>query len=221
MKNVIINESQIKLIAKCINEAAKESFDIKKISSFSSFRKRIEYCIENLGKPIGNGSSRIIFQIDDEKVLKLAKNEKGVAQNKFEGEDDYHKEEMLIFPKIFNRADDFSWIVSEYVLPAKSKDFNHCIGMSFKDYLSVVSAIEKAHKNIKRFFHKPIEKELLWKYCENNKFLNKLNDYIGSYPVECGDLYRLSSYGLAMRNGKPSIVILDSGLSELIFDAYY
>lgn len=39
-----------------------------------------------LGNPIGNGSSRMVFQISDERVLKVAKNAKGIAQNEAEGE---------------------------------------------------------------------------------------------------------------------------------------
>lgn len=41
-----------------------------------------DYCVKMLGEPIGNGSSRAVFQIDDTRVLKLATNIKGVAQNK-------------------------------------------------------------------------------------------------------------------------------------------
>ena len=203
---IIINESQLDVISKHINEAALPSFSLEELSNLKSFKDKVRYCVANLGKPIGNGSSRQVFQIDDEKILKLAKNNKGLAQNQYEGQDDYYKEDMLIFPKVYDKADDFSWIVSEYVLPAKNQDF----------------ILEKQHKYSNSYrFVRPISKEELWDYCDNNKFISELNDYIGSYDIGVGDLYCLSTYGLAMRNGQPSIVILDSGLSEYIYDTYY
>ena len=220
---IIINESQLDVISKHINEAALPSFSLKELSTIKTFKDKVRYCVANLGKPIGNGSSRQVFQIDDEKILKLAKNNKGLAQNQYEGQDDYYKEDMLIFPKVYDKADDFSWIVSEYVLPAKNQDFIHCLGMSFDEFRSIVVALERQHKYAKSYggLVKPISKEELWNYCDNNKFISELNDYIGSYDIGVGDLYCLSTYGLAVRNGKPFIVILDSGLSEYVYDTYY
>ena len=220
---IIINESQLDVISKHINEAALPSFSLKELSTIKTFKDKVRYCVANLGKPIGNGSSRQVFQIDDEKILKLAKNNKGLAQNQYEGQDDYYKEDMLIFPKVYDKADDFSWIVSEYVLPAKNQDFIHCLGMSFDEFRSIVVALERQHKYAKSYggLVKPISKEELWNYCDNNKFISELNDYIGSYDIGVGDLYCLSTYGLAVRNGKPFIVILDSGLSEYVYDMYY
>lgn len=114
---IIINESQLDVISKHINEAALPSFSLKELSTIKTFKDKVRYCVANLGKPIS--------------------------------------------------------------------------------------------------------KEELWNYCDNNKFISELNDYIGSYDIGVGDLYCLSTYGLAMRNGQPSIVILDSGLSEYIYDTYY
>ena len=83
-KKIIINENQEKLLGIKLQEAALDSFSLQELSNISSFRGRVQYCRQMLGFPIGNGSSRITFQIDDEKVLKLAKNEKGIAQNETE-----------------------------------------------------------------------------------------------------------------------------------------
>lgn len=58
-----------------------DGFSFETLTSLSSYKKRIAYCKQMLGQPIGNGSSRIVFQISDERVLKVAKNQKGIAQN--------------------------------------------------------------------------------------------------------------------------------------------
>lgn len=223
-KTIIINESQLDVIAKSLNEAALPSFSLEELSKIQSFRGKQQYCVQNLGKAIGNGSSRQVFQIDDEKVLKLAKNNKGLAQNEYEGQDDYYKESLSIFPKVFDKADDYSWLISEYVLPAKEKDFQHCLGMSFNEWCSVIRAIEiNCRYQVKQLFWvKPIENEKLWELCDNNETVYEFNDYIGSYDTaSVGDLYVIQNYGLALRNNQPQIIILDSGLSEEIWNTHY
>lgn len=158
---IIINESQLKTIHNSLNEAALPSFSLEELSKIQSFKGKQQYCSENLGKPIGNGSSRQVFQIDDNKVLKLAKNTKGIKQNEYEGADDYYKSSLSIFPEVFEHDENYSWIVSDF------------------------------------------------------------NDYIGSYSVGIGDFYAIQNYGLALRENQPQIVILDSGLSEDIYNSYY
>ena len=71
MKIRITEEQHNKLF-----EAAMEGFRLDAIVSARSFANRLAYCKQMLGTPIGNGSSRIVFQIDDETCLKLAKSKK-------------------------------------------------------------------------------------------------------------------------------------------------
>ena len=91
MKNTIrITEQQlhdiiINTVRKTLKEAFMPSFSTAMLSQLSSFNQQVQYCTEQLGSPIGNGSSRTVFQIDDKRVLKLAKNSKGLDQNEVEG----------------------------------------------------------------------------------------------------------------------------------------
>ncbi|MBR4624207.1 MAG: nucleotidyltransferase domain-containing protein [Alphaproteobacteria bacterium] len=63
-----------------LNEAAMPGFNLQTLSSIKSFAGRLKYCKQMLGPSFGSGSSRIIFEIDDEKVLKLAKNKKALPK---------------------------------------------------------------------------------------------------------------------------------------------
>ena len=82
--------------------------------------------------------------------------------------------------------------------------------------------MEKAHKRPKRFYsYRSIDSEKLWELCETNETINEFNDYIGSYDVGIGDLYAIRNYGLTQRDNEPQIVILDSGLSDDIYNTYY
>ena len=72
-----------KVLKESIEEAYPESFNMETFKSLRNHAERNRYAAEHLQK-IAAGSSRIVYKIDDEKVLKLAKNDKGIAQNETE-----------------------------------------------------------------------------------------------------------------------------------------
>ena len=77
-----------------------KSFNMEEFKSLTSFKKRLEYANTHLPRKIGSGSARTIFQIDDEKVLKLAKNNKGYHQNKVE--EDFYLQGFDIIAKVYD-----------------------------------------------------------------------------------------------------------------------
>ena len=71
-------------------------------------------------------------------------------------------------------------------------------------------------------FSTPVSKSQLFDFIENNQFASEVYDYFSNYQnASFGDLRRISTYGLAKRNGKEYIVILDSGLSDEVYNKYY
>ncbi len=215
IRTIVITEKQHKML----QEAADEHFSLEELSAIQSFRGRFNYCTQHLGKHIGKGSSRVTFQIDDEKVLKLAWNNKGIGQNITE----MQTYTASIFPNVYDYDENGKWIISEFVLPAKSQDFKHCFGMTFQQFASFISASGK-YRFGGRYWNAMPENEWI-SYLENNEELSEFDDYIGNYgnhsftPV--GDMTRLCNYGLTHRNGEATIVLLDSGLSEDVWNTYY
>lgn len=208
-----------------INEAALPQFNLQTIDSLKSFSKRLKYCQQMLGPTFGSGSSRVIFEIDDEKVLKLAKNQKGLAQNEFEEETSRYGDMVV---KVFECGKDHTWLVEENCIPAKEEDFKRLIGLPFETYCDLV-----------RYYYN--------RYCRNGKevqlytlsfkeagelvdqlydqdeygFVPQVFNLMGDYQLPFGDLTRISTYGMVKRDGTPQIVIIDSGLSEEILNTYY
>lgn len=215
IRTIVITEKQHKML----QEAADEHFSLEELSAIQSFRGRFNYCTQHLGKHIGKGSSRVTFQIDDEKVLKLAWNNKGIGQNITE----MQTYTASIFPNVYDYDENGKWIISEFVLPAKSQDFKHCFGMTFQQFASFISASGK-YRFGGRYWSAMPENEWI-SYLENNEELSEFDEYIGNYgnhsftPV--GDMTRLCNYGLTHRNGEATIVLLDSGLSEDVWNTYY
>ena len=208
-----------------LNEAAMPEFNLQTLSSIKSFAGKLKYCKQMLGPTFGSGSSRIIFEIDDNKVLKLAKNQKGLAQNEFE-EDTSRNSSAVV--EVFDCADDYSWLVEENCVPAKEKDFEQIIGIPFETYCDLVRWNYNSYTY--PFRHLPLYTmsaqeaqkltEQLYEQDEYN-FVHQVMDLMGNYQLPCGDLTRISTYGMVNRDGTPEIIVLDSGLSEEILDTYY
>ena len=213
-RTICITEEQSRML----KEAMDDTFSFETLASLPSFNARLKYCKEHLGNPIGRGSSRITFQIDDEKVLKLAWNKKGVAQNDAEriayGND--------IFPNIFQSDENGNWLVSEYVLPAKSQDFQHCYGMTFDEFVSFIFASGAYRFGKTGFIQRAMDEEEYVNLLDTNDDLASFDDYIGNYgSTVVGDMTRICNYGLTKRNGEAHIVLLDSGLTEDVWNNYY
>jgi hypothetical protein len=224
MAHFIITESQYKRLL----EGAMETFSLQRLSSITNFRDRLNYCKQELGPSIGGGSSRVVFQIDDEKVLKLAKNKKGLAQNEAEGKPEYVKDGYSMFPKKFEYDENYSWIVSEYVLPAKEQDFQQVLGMTSKEFFNIIYNIWYDHNGYGTRFnnwdYKKIEDmSKIWELTEDyDSIFYELNDFLGNYDyIMVGDLLRIANWGMTIRNGEPYMVILDSGCTEDVYDSYY
>lgn len=208
-----------------LNEAAMPDFNLQTLSSIKSFAGRLKYCKQMLGPTFGSGSSRVIFEIDDEKVLKLAKNQKGIAQNEFE-EDTSRYSDIVV--KVFNCADDYSWLVEENCIPAKEKDFEQMIGVPFETYCDLVrwnfNSYSYPNKRVPLFTMNSQEAQnltdQLYEQDEYN-FVHQLTSLMGDYQLPFGDLTRISTYGMVKRDGVPQLVVIDSGLSEEILDTYY
>ncbi len=211
-KTICITERQ----AKTLKEAMDDVFSLETLSSLTSFNARLKYCTQHLGRHIGKGSSRITFQMDDEKVLKLAWNKKGVAQNEEEerafGDD--------IFPKVYESDRYSNWLVSEFVLPAKAQDYKHCFGLTFDEFVGFLHA-SGSYRFGRRYWNEMEEEDWIH-LLETNEDLASFDEYIGNYgPVVIGDMCRMCNYGLTKRNGQAHIVLLDSGLTEDVWDNYY
>ena len=91
------------------------------------------YCVKMLGESISKGSARAVFQIDDTRVLKLAYNMRGVAQNKAEVMVYQQVPDKKFMPIVYNDSDmeNYFYVISEYVLTAEYEDFEKVLGVKF------------------------------------------------------------------------------------------
>lgn len=179
------------------------------------FSKRIAYAKQRAAK-MGAGSSRVAFQIPYQgrpTILKIAKNTKGIAQNRAEVDllDDFYLKDLgIIIPLIDYDEKNSSptWIHTELATKAKSSDF-------IKEFGGTVDQLVRYAQNRKN--HRddlnkgsPISEE--------NEAVSCFMQFVGNYDhIPLGDFSRLANWG--KYQGK--LVIIDVGLNKDVFDNYY
>lgn len=219
-KKIYITESQFKEL---IGEMAyPTSFNFEEFKKINSFAGRVRYCEERLQR-LSSGSSRIVYVIDNDKVLKLAKNKKGIAQNQTEirlGTEPYY----TCFAEIYEYDDNGLWVEMEYCRKAKKSDFKNIYGLPFE---ALCCAIHEMGNNNRRYNYNPYRQyqqlvDEVWNGEENKtqELFNSVHEYIGGERLEgVDDLCRLSSWGVS--NITNEFVIIDYGLDDDVFNNYY
>jgi hypothetical protein len=216
-----ISESQEHIIRSLLHEAMSEEFSYQELKNITSLRGRLDYCKRYLGAPIGRGDGRIVFQIDDEKVLKLALNRFGLAQN--EHECNWGLQRWDVTPTLYKETDgkDYWWLVSEYVLPATEEDFQECFGFDFKTFVKFIysSASGNQYKDVSKRWKEyglTLSDEEYQNILENNENAQLFDEFVRDYNPYLRDILSIRQYGITNRSGEPQIVLLDYGLDEKI-----
>lgn len=225
MKIVKIRESQKSRLF----EAYREGFSFEELSSLSSDgNAQFEYCRKWLGEPDGSGSSRCVFTLSDNIILKLAMGkmrECGIAQNLNEFKV-FNAIKSPLLARLYDVDDNFTYLVCESVLPCEESDFEEVLGMPFYNkndifvnhdnpcVYDILCYIESCYVFDEGTMDKKAESII-----NNNAWFKELCRVVREARI--GDFCDYGNFGLVNRNGTPSIVLLDSGLNLDIWNEYY
>lgn len=204
-----------------VDEEYPSNFNIDEFKTLKSFNQRIKYCQQNLQR-ISSGSSRIVFKVDDEKVLKLAKNKKGLAQNEVEASYSNYSDLEDIVARVFEYDQNDLWIEMELARKVNKGDFKRVTGYSFEQFVAAVHNYgeDVNSRRGQQPFKMHIDKEVYADMWEN-EFMYGIFQYIGNYGIPAGDLKKLSTFGLVKRDGQDRIIIIDYGLTSDVYQSYY
>jgi hypothetical protein len=177
---------------------------LKNIEDLETYQARIKYAEDNL-KHLSSGSSRLVYQAPDKSIIKLAKNDKGLAQNKAEANP---KMKSDFLNQIIDKSKDGSWIQTHFLDKITEKEFEKLTKTSFEDFGDALTyGVKKSSgskpKNFDKVSKTPIYKEM-----------KRLCDTFHLLP---GDVIRISSWGT--KDKKP--ILIDAGLTEDIFEEFY
>ena len=246
MKTIKINESQRRRLFEAYSEGF--SFEYLKMIGEGQFagedntEAQFEYCCKYLGNPISDGSSREVFQLDDNFVLKLANGYEGFKQNENEVTA-FETVKSKLLTRIIYYDNNYSFIVSEHVLPASPEDFEKILGLPYFENYVQQSIQQKAGNSryggdvtvgYDKYFDKIVPRGTHVKGCVydilcyiQGMYRDKVNSYYEALIENIwwfGEIRRLvneykiydlfmNNFGVAYRNGEPTLVILDSGIS--------
>ena len=197
----------------------------------TTFKSRLAYALER-AKKLGTGSSRVATTIEYEgrpTVLKIAKNQKGLAQNSVEAsilDDGYASQMGILIPLIDydtqNREP--SWIHTEVAQKANEKQLCNLMKChSFDDLITAAQAqLNEYGTRSRDILNKIIEKNEYYGSSEQDadiflEYVNRLAELKNSFDVQLGDFNRAHNWGLYQ--GKP--VIIDVGLNSNVLNQYY
>lgn len=217
------------------------AFSFKELNELRTYAAKKRYLESHLEK-IGTGSSRIVYRVDDEKVIKLAKNRKGLAQNEVEADRSSYPTDL--FAKVYEYDDNYYWIEMEVARKPKKSDVKSLYGIPFelitdfikKEYsyrggdIYKYKWVRPTDRNFNKFWDDYMEacngEDTLY-FEMTEKLLNLLNDiddYIGNCMCnwsDIGDWMRLANWGIVTRNGEEHLVIIDNGLNDEIYKTHY
>jgi hypothetical protein len=179
----------------------------------NSFAAQVRYANKKL-KRIAQGSARVIFEIDDTTVLKLAKNIKGIAQNEVERRlsNDYMIPENII-ARVLEKDEKDRWIVMERAKKIGKVRFRQLMGgIDLSDFFHYIIKNINSHRGVHWSIEPDIEEKL-----DKNEFAEDLIEMITNFDIETGDFERLSSFGEI--DGR--LVITDYGLTKEVFLKHY
>ena len=194
-------------------------FNLKNFKELSSYSKKLNYAKEHLGKPIGNGTSRVVYRVDENKVLKLAKNQKGIAQNESESNwyNDSYYENIIAQVLDFDEENNY-WVEMELAYRAKKSDFNKLWDIDFdKLHLYLLNKVAE-NNGRRRMFH--IDKNVEEKFDEN-EYVGHLLSYIMDSGLVVGDAAKLNSWGIVHRPQGDYLVLIDFGCTNCVYKSYY
>lgn len=198
-------------------EAYPSSWSMDKFLSLKNATERHVYAGVHL-KKIGQGSSRIVYQIDDDKILKIARQagdyNKGTAQNELEV--DINDLYPHVTTKVFDYDEEhYRWVEHELVTPLKSeKEFENIIGVEWDDFTGFIE--NESRREVNKSANNDVDEATMWA----NEFVRSIITLIKDYDAVKYyiDYIRLNHYGVT-KDGR--VVLLDYGINESVFKDFY
>ena len=200
-----------------------EGFDINQFKDLPSFAAKARYLRSHGLDKLGAGSSRAAFIADDTTVIKVAKNKKGLAQNRVEAELSANVSQDAPIAKVKDSDPDNIWIESERARRAKPSDFNSIVGYPMKDIIKALGEMVNSRKNIRvapgsRWYNRDRK---LFDELSETPFVSELAEIITNHNLSMGDIDRISSWGVVNRNGTDHLVLIDYGLDDKVWQQHY
>lgn len=193
-----------------------QGWNMEEFKNLPSTAAKVRYAQQHLGKKLGAGSARIVFKIDDNTVMKLAKNKKGIAQNEVEA--DVSRIGYSIIADVLDEEPNGLYIEMERAKKMKAADFKAATGYSFNDFKAALH-YQSLRRRPSRWGmpSKPAGYEAV----DDSEFFHEVVGLMADFDMPAGDLMRPSSWGIVERGGTKVPVLVDYGFTQSVDDEFY
>lgn len=183
-----------------------------KLEEMETYSERKKHAEDNF-KHLSSGSSRIVYLLTPgDFILKLAKNEKGIAQNRAENAISKMKSKYINSP--IDHAKNFAWIKSPFLEKITAKQFEKITGFNFDQF---GDCLKFSLKNVSG--SKNLEKPDNYEKISSSEIFKELTEIGKKFKLMPGDIARISSWGKSKKGDYP--VLIDAGLTKKIFEDFY
>lgn len=181
---------------------------LNNIEGLETYKARKDYAEKNFER-LSSGSSRIVFLTSKKTVIKLAKNDRGLAQNEVEANPAMNSKHLN---KIISCAKNFSWMETYYLDKINEKEFEEMTGIKFDDFDEAISyGLQNVSGNTGK------EKPENFDEVSKSDIYKEMKNIGIKFKLMPGDMGRISSFG--KKDGHP--ILIDAGLSRDVFDKFY
>lgn len=208
-----------------------QQFDLDVLKSLSGTRNVLQYCLRSL-KFFANGTTRALFCLDDNWLVKIGLSKVGRDANKLE---EKYSQTLNIIPKVSWSNEDGSAMIVQKIQPIDKYNARRLVGLNDKVFLSLVQVICRQEsldtktfeywntfQCLSPYLRIDIAKNLLDNVMSSNNnmlknFVEDLRQYLRSVEnnfqrtIMSSDLcHRIINFGYDKANNK--IMIVDSGI---------
>lgn len=184
-----------------------EYFDTENLKDLKTFKQRKDFVQSELIKKgvssskYPQGTARKIYPLEDNKVLKMAKNPKGIQQNLTEIHIGTDKEFSDVVSNVSKYDEKGKWLIAEKAKPMTEYKFEELLRYQADGF----------------FFWLRFDNEELGKYYNKQPFSLKIKKLIEKYDLDRFDVAQMSSWGHIGNR----VVLIDYGLTRHIARKYY
>ncbi len=191
--------------------------ELHNIRGWAGKKRYLESCLPKLGQ----GSSRIVFLLEPTKAIKLARNDKGLAQNEREADLQHAaKENEDVMAQILDYDQEkYLWVEMEIARKLDAQSFKRITGLPWAVFRSFMMS-----DRMRYTINKPMQfggKEFTADDFYENEFVSSLTYAADNYGIMRADLESPRQYGIVNRNGKDFVVLVDYGLNQQIWSQHY
>lgn len=194
-------------------EVEKLGFSLEKLKTFDDTKKIIDYCYEILGKPLGFGSGRMVWAIDKNKIIKVARYQPS-RQNEKEFENSFCLGKKYAVEVLDYDINGFKWLIEERVDTFKTshsfaKYMNELFHTSSSEWEELFGSASLDMFDIADIFADSYQKREMKKYLmQTNEWFRSLVLALNHCIVASHDFHD-GNWGI--RPGTGELILIDLG----------